>query len=673
MRSAVLCVAGVALLAWTVVALSGAHAAGIGVLYVVTTSFIFLGLGHLALRLAKVREHGLTWAGLRYVVGYALAAFIFTVLAYLRLGDAALWVGVALAAGGWTWFARDALRRPATRPSFSLLAAEFFVGALLLRIVVQGTSYWRTSGPWSLFTQYWDALYHLAMIKDGLYHGMPLRGYPLETGVGRVAYHPAADTMATVFIKTLHLPVDAAYFRIITPVMLLAVFVAIVVLAVAWGRSQRAGVLALGLLGLMFAFSWVRPIAGDGGLGVVHYLCLNPPSAVGSVGAMTCLALVALTDEVHLTATLVLAAVIAGATTLMATPIALVLGPAFVAVLVWRLWRCRRQSRRPAAAAIAVAIASALVAYPATLGRGDAPAIRLGGLGRHLLSWGDVGLYSGLLGRLLAPLRHRGLSGDELAVLLFVGLGIVGWRVIVLALALQRARSRGQRPFGRAPLATQMILTLSAFIVLVGLFVAQRGTDSYAPWNVPWHTVQNLWWITLAAAAVAVSAALHGWSRPAWLTKGAAWTLSFVVLAGALLSAFHGIAQARYSDGGRLPTAVLQMMEHWDRAVPLDAVVVQHFQLESQNWVSAIGGRQAVLERASWAQALYPARTALLEREIAALYATTSAAQARELARAMGADYAMVNDQGDRSTGLRAIGALVLRNGGWEVLKLTTN
>jgi hypothetical protein len=39
----------------------------------------------------------------------------------------------------------------------------------------------------------------------------------------------------------------------------------------------------------------------------------------------------------------------------------------------------------------------------------------------------------------------------------------------------------------------------------------------------------------------------------------------------------------------------------------------------------------------------------------------------------MGADYAMVNDQGDRSTGLRAIGALVLRNGGWEVLKLTTN
>ena len=114
---------------------------------------------------------------------------------------------------------------------------------------------------------------------------------------------------------------------------------------------------------------------------------------------------------------------------------------------------------------------------------------------------------------------------------------------------------------------------------------------------MPWHTVQNLWWITVAATAVALSAALHRRSRPAWLTKGAAWALSFVVVAGALLSAFHGIAQVRYAHGGRLPTAVLQMMEHWDREVPRDAVVLQRLERESQNWVSAIGGRQAVLER----------------------------------------------------------------------------
>jgi hypothetical protein len=670
--NAVLIASGVALLAWTVVVLNGAHAAGIGALYVVTTSFIFLGLGHLALGLARVPERRLTWAGLRYVVGYALAAFLLTVLAYLRLGEAAVWIAVALAAGGWAWFARDAFRRPETRPRPSLLAAELFVGALLLRAVVQSTGYWQTSGARSTFTQYWDALYHLAMIKDGLYHGMPLPGYPLETGVGRVAYHPAADTMATLFIKTLHLPVDAAYFRIITPVMLLAVFAAIVVFAVAWGRSQRAGLVALGLLGLTFASSWLPRVSGDGGLQIVRYFSLNPPSAVGAVGAMTCLALVALTDEDHLSGPLALAAVIAGATTLMATPIALVLGPAFVAVLVYRLWRARRGKWRPAAVAIAVAIASALVAYPPTIGRSDAPGFRLGGLGRHILDSGEVTRYL-LLRHLVAPFQRHGLGGEELFVLAFVGLALLGWRAVVLVAALWRARSRGERPFGRAPLASQMALTLGVLIVLVGLFVAQRGRDSYAPWNVPWHTIQNLWWITLTAAAVAVSAALKTWARPAWLTRSAAWALSCVVVVVALLAALHGITAVRYTDGGRLPTTVLQMMEHWDRQVPRNAVVVQHFELESQNWVSAIGGRQSVLERASWARALYPARTRLLERDIAALYETTSAASARKLALAMGAGYALLHSHDDPSPGLRDIGAPVMRRGGWVLLKLDTS
>jgi hypothetical protein len=669
--NAVLIASGVALLAWTVVVLNGAHAAGIGALYLVTTSFIFLGLGHLALGLARVPERRLTWAGLRYVVGYALAAFLLTVLAYLRLGEAAVWIAVALAAGGWAWFAHDAFRRPGTRPRPSLLAGELFVGALLLRVVVQSTGYWQTSGAWSMFTQYWDALYHLAMIKDGLYHGMPLPGYPLEIGVGRVAYHPAADTMATLFIKTLHLPVDAAYFRIITPVMLLAVFAAIVVFAVAWGRSRCAGVVALGLLGLTFASSWLPRVSGDGGLQIVRYFSLNPPSAVGAVGAMTCLALVALTDEDHLSGPLALAAVIAGATTLMATPIALVLGPAFVAVLVYRLWRARRGKWRPAAVAIAVAIASALVAYPPTIGRSDAPGFRLGGLGRHILDSGEVTRYL-LLRHLVAPFQRHGLGGEELFVLAFVGLALLGWRAVVLVAALWRARSRGERPFGRAPLASQMALTLGVLIVLVGLFVAQRGRDSYAPWNVPWHTIQNLWWITLTAAAVAVSAALHTWARPAWLTRSAAWALSCVVVVVALLAALHGITAVRYTDGGRLPTTVLQMMEHWDRQVPRNAVVVQHFELESQNWVSAIGGRQSVLERASWARALYPARTRLLERDIAALYETTSAASARKLALAMGAGYALLHSHDDPSPGLRDIGAPVMRRGGWVVLKLDT-
>ena len=56
-----------------------------------------------------------------------------------------VWVAAALAAGGWAWFARDAFKGRETRPKRSLLAAELFVGALLLRAVVQGTGYWRSA------------------------------------------------------------------------------------------------------------------------------------------------------------------------------------------------------------------------------------------------------------------------------------------------------------------------------------------------------------------------------------------------------------------------------------------------------------------------------------------------------------------------------------------------
>jgi hypothetical protein len=316
---------GVGLIVWAVAVLRHDRAAGAGGLYLAVTTFAFFGIGHLALRLARVRERGLTWSGLRYVVGFALASFLVTMLASLGFASVAVWVATALAACGWAWLVRDLSRRPAARPSLGLLAGEFFFGALLLRLVVAGTDYWTTQGATSYFTQYWDNLYHLAMIRDGLYRGLPLRGYALESGVGRVAYHPAFDTMATVFIKTLHLPVEVAYFRIITPMLLFAVVVSVAVLASAWGRSRVAAVAALGIVGVTLVFRHSpRFIGSEVGLGVLRFFVTNPPAAIGCVGAAACLAVVALADDDHLAGPLVLAGVIAGATTVMATPIALV-------------------------------------------------------------------------------------------------------------------------------------------------------------------------------------------------------------------------------------------------------------------------------------------------------------------------------------------------------------
>jgi hypothetical protein len=661
--------AGVGLLVWAAVALHGDHAAWIGGLYVATTTVAFLGVGQLALRLARVDDRRLSWAGLRYIVGFSLTAFFVTMLAYLRLGDVSVWVVIAVAVWGWAWMVRDVVRQPATRPASTLLAAEFFFGALMLRLVVQGTNYWTTRGATSYFTQDWDNLYHLAMIKDGLYRGLPLRGYALETGVGKVAYHPAVDTMATVFIKTLHLPVEPAYFRIIMPILLLAVVVSVAMLAIAWGRSTGAGIAALGIVGISLSFSHLRFFGSEAGLGALRFFVTNPPSAIGCVGAATCLTLVALADGDHPAGTLVLAGITAGATTLMATPIALVLGPAFVVVLLYRFWR-RRGDRRPLMVALLAAAVTALVSYPTTSGISDGlPAIRLGGLGQHFLGWGDVKIYSPLLHHLVAPLRHAGLVGDEVFLLAVLGLGFLGWHLIVFLLALWRARSQGERPFADTRLATQVIVVLLALTVLVALGLGQSGKGSYAPWNVSIHTITVVWWVGVAAAAVALAAALRTWSRPAWLTSNVVWVLSAILIALMLGSALPSMAGLRHSSGGKLPTDVRLMLQQWDDRVPRDAIVVQRFQVQSQNWVSAIGGRRVVLERASWGLDLFPAHTAELKAEIAGLYATTSAARARELAQAVGATYALLA-QSDTSVGLRGIGAPVIRRGSWTLLKL---
>ena len=73
-----------------------------------------------------------------------------------------------------------------------------------------------------------------------------------------------------------------------------------------------------------------------------------------------------------------------------------------------------------------------------------------------------------------------------------------------------RARAAGERPFGRSPAASLVVLAIVCLTTLVALFVAQRGDGYLSSWNITWHTVQNLWWLALCAAAVALEAALGG-------------------------------------------------------------------------------------------------------------------------------------------------------------------
>ena len=319
-----------------------------------------------------------TWSG------FALSAFLITLAASLGLGALGWWLAVAVGAIGWGVGAWQLLRRGRPEASGSLLAGELLVGAALLRVAGSGTSFWHSSGSTSVFTQYRDLLYHLALVKGGIERGLPLRGWVLESGVPRPGYHPAFDTTASVLIESLKLPVDAGFFRLILPLTLLAMLVGLAVLAGSWARSRRGSLLVLGFVGLTLIVAQlpgsVTAVIGDAGLNNLRYFVYNPPSTLSTVAATACLALVALASQGGATGAFVLAGLLAGATVMMKANFAIVLVPAFVLTL-GLLALFHRRAWSTAVAGIAAAVLASAAAYPTTLGpTGGALALSLGRL-----------------------------------------------------------------------------------------------------------------------------------------------------------------------------------------------------------------------------------------------------------------------------------------------------
>ena len=519
--------AALVLLGWTFWVLRRWGVLGPGAVYLGFTSVAFLGTGHLALRLASLEERGLTWLGVRYVVGFALSAFLITLLGSAGLAGVGFWLVVAVGLAGWSLGAWELGTRRRRRPSRSLIGGELLIGAALLRVTLEGSVFWHNGRTVSIFTQYHDLLFHLALIKRGINSGLPLRGFVLESGVPQIGYHPAFDTTASVLIKGLHLPVDAALFYLVLPVTLLGMLVGIGVLAAAWARSRRAGLLALGFVGLTLAVTtWPKTAVttlGDLGLTNLRYFLDNPPSVISAVASTACLALLALAPRRRPAGVYVVAGLLAGATTMMKANFAIVLVPAFVLALAVPVL-FRRRPWPAAAAGIGAAALAGAVSYPTTRGPAGALALSLGALGPHLafIARGASTLhgFSVLFTAPAGALDRLGSTGDALLVLLYIAVVPLGlWLLLTLA-ATWRARAAGEHPFGRAPATSLTILIVICLTVLVALFVTQRGIGD-APgdpssWNITWHTIQNLWWMALCAAAVALDAALVG--RPSTAT-----------------------------------------------------------------------------------------------------------------------------------------------------------
>jgi hypothetical protein len=307
------------------------------------------------------------------------------------------------------------------------------------------------------------------------------------------------------------------------------------------------------------------------------------------------------------------------------------------------------------------------LAYLTTLGKGGSFAIRWGALGDHLMHSSPVALYPKPLRDLISPLAGHGAGTDIVYILAYYFFALVGLWLVVTCLAAWRARARGERPFHASPLASRAALVAAALAGLVGLGLAQRGAGSTSSWNISLHTIQVLWWLGIAAAAVALAAALPRLPRRRVVPARA---LGIVLVAILAAFAYAGARPLRQIGWGYVPVPLYTILNRLDTRTPVDAVVVQNYDIERFNWVSAIGGRRAVLERATTGRDLFPARTAFLQSRVDLLYTTPDAAAARQAAREMGADYAILKLGKANAQGLRAIGTVVMRSGGWVLLKL---
>lgn len=386
-----------------------------------------------------------------------------------------------------------------------------------------------------------------------------------------------------------------------------------------------------------------------------------------------------------------LAGALAGAIVVMKANFALAFVPAIG--LVFSLGLLRRPTRRAGFVGGLTVVVVSAVSYLATRGTSTPLELSVARMSEHLVLVANGERGFGSTGELfrwgIALLQHGGGFARIGTVMLYIVLVLLGWWLLAMLVAALFARWRGRRPFSHAPTTSLLVLLLLVFSTLMALFVAQRGEGSAASWNISLHTVRNLWWIGLSAAAVAWAAVCRGEGCSSGAeasgeriavgdraTIGRAVSRSLQVLLAAAAVVFvagslQGVTSMKHSDTPLVvPTDLRVLLQRADERIPPASRIVQTYDSERCNWASALTGRGAVLERAVLGRDLYPERTAHLERAIATLYTTTDPDRARRAARDAQAEFAVVDLDKPSPRGLRSIAQVVDRSGRWVLLRL---
>lgn len=632
---------------------------------------VVFGLGAGIVGVAGVSPQRAGHVLVRLAAGWVGVAVVSVAAVYVGAPDAAFAAVTVCGLAGFVWLGwrarADLSGALATTARSTSIAFEAVLAAVVLRVFAggPGSEFWVSRGARIFVPQYFDLGYHLGFIKAGMYRGLPIDEFPLLAGFPRISYHPGFDTLGTTVIQGLRMSPDAAYYALVLPATYAAFVCAVYAAARAWGGHARAGVVALAmmfvsLIAALTPEAW-WPSTGQAGLVLLRWWMFNPPGALG--GAAALLIVVALAGRERLTArTIVVAAVLAGATMALKAQIALAVGPAFVMAIVWAAWRGRARWRDAFIGACAAALSAGL-AYVTTTGEGDPPGVVLGAMARYLPTSRAL-KFSGLLVREFAGFAHEHPWASVPFLVFYILVAMTGWRLLVGGVALWIARRRGERPFAASPVGVAYGIGIVAWTVVVALTVVQRGGGEINAWNVSWHTLQLMYPLGVVAAAVAVDVALG---------DGPVSRLSHPVQAlivGALVVAMawvgvQAMGPTRLVSKHFAPRGFARVAAALPQYTPPDAVVAQIESTGYEGWVAEVGGRRAYAERTESGGTTGPEaqrRVTLLKR----LYSETDPSWTRDVLLGEGIDYVIVRSRGVPA-GLKGATVRVMSAEGFEL------
>lgn len=561
--------------------------------------------GHAALRAAGV-EPRLPLIG-RLVVGLPLTAVAATLLAQVGLARwAPLVLAVAVVAA--VAYDRKAVARLGGRAD--VISWEALALAAAFRLFAIGSEYLSVGPHNTKFAEYWDFMWQLAMLKEGVFRGLPLAEYPLMTGGQPIAYHPAFLSMSAVTLQYFPRTIAPLFFGAILPLMYVAFVAAIAFAATEIARHHRGGLFAVGLAAASLAVGLlpigVTEVIGDGGSEQFTYFMRNIPSCLAAIAVMGVLGILA--SDARRTRAWVVAGVLSGGILAIKAPVAVVMVPTIATAALLAGGGRRRLLTRGALASAAAGLAS-LACLPAIQGEGPAIGVRFALLAETAHdNLAETGTW--LLKPFALLLAGTGVLGDVVFFLGYVSLVYVGWRILPLFVPRALQQRRGVASLFEEP-AFRFAGIFVIATVLVGLTLVQPNTGRFTTWQVGAPPLRNLYWlgVVLGGASLgAMSQRLRERLPRLAAVATAALALALLVPAGA------AIVRVRTVETGRpMPTDLVRLLQEIETRTPPDTLVVQTYDNEYDALVSGLAGRRTILERAEFSRDYFPGTASIRE------------------------------------------------------------